>query len=79
MTDLVIISMHEKGFPQADMYADCGDMAADEFEAIGNAPDDFFTLRKGDTLEAAWRMARNRWPSAKIVEAADENESDEDC
>ena len=77
MTDLVIVSMHEKGFPQADFYEGCGDMGAMEFGALGKAPDGFFTMRRGDSLDAAKAKAAEHWPSAKIVEADDEEEDDE--
>lgn len=78
MSDLVILSMHDHGYPQADMYQGCGEMPAIEFEALGMAPDDFFTLRRIDTIADAWTKARERWPGAKIVEAADEADEDED-
>lgn len=77
MTDLVIVSMHEKGFPQADMYRDVAEMPAWEFEATGMAPDDFFTLKRGDTLADAMTKASERWPGAKIVEA-DDGDNDEE-
>ena len=76
LTDLVIVSMHEKGFPQADFYKDCGEMPADEFNWLGLSPDDFFTLAHGADLASAIRYARERWPTARIVES-DEDEDDE--
>lgn len=75
--DLVIVSMHDKGFPQADFYAGCGDMPADEFNACGMSPDDFFTLARGETLATAIERARREWPTARIVES-DEDEPDDD-
>lgn len=33
--DLVIVSMHFRGFPQADFYRGMGKVSADEFERIG--------------------------------------------
>lgn len=77
MTDLVIVSMHEKGFPQADFYAEAADMPTWEFEATGMAPDDFFTLGRGNTIDEAIDQARVRWPDAKIVQAAEDEEEDD--
>jgi hypothetical protein len=78
-TDLVIVSMHEKDFPQADMYRFCGGMDAAEFEALGCAPDDFFTMKRGDSLSMAQSLAAIRWPGAKIVIADDEDYEDEEA
>src|SRR5882672_7875571 len=40
--DLVLISEHEKGFWQADLYKEgCGIQSA-EWEIVGPSPDDFF-------------------------------------
>lgn len=76
MVDLVIVSMNAKGFPQADCYIDCGDMDANEFSCLGLSPDSFFTMRRGDTLDAAFAKARQEWPDAKIVPAEDEEDDD---
>lgn len=78
MTDLVIVSMHENGFPQADLYHDAGSIDASEFERLGLSPDGFFTMKRGDTLEATWRKAREKWPDAKIVEGESDDEDDDD-
>lgn len=71
MSDLVVISLHEKGFWQADMFRDASDLAPSEMEAIGLAPDSFFTLKRGASRHLAERRAREVWPDAKIV--LDEN------
>ena len=77
--DLVIVSMHERGFPQADFYQGMAKYDASEFERIGASPDSFFTMKTGDTLEQAFIKARKEWPNALIVPAAteDDEESDE--
>jgi hypothetical protein len=75
--DLAIVSMHERGFPQADLHLGCGTMSASEFNALGRAPDSFFTMKQGDTLEQAADKARRDWPQALVVPALDETE-DED-
>ena len=71
---LVIVSMHEKGFPTADFYFGLGAMPADEFEQLGAAPDMWFSMHKGDTLEAAKTKAAAKWPEAKIVVCEDDDE-----
>lgn len=77
MRDLVIVSMHEKGFPQADFYADAGDISADEFNMLGISPDSFFTMKRGETLEAAFAKARKKWPGANVMAAEPEEDDDE--
>lgn len=76
--DLVIVSMHEKGFPQADYYQGCGDMDAIEFRCLGKSPDGFFTMKRGDTLEAAFDKARKEWPAALIVPGETDDDEVED-
>jgi hypothetical protein len=66
MTDLVIISKHEKGFWQADLYRDTWEITPSDFEQMGLSPDDFFTLKRGESRIAAVHRARQKWPSAKI-------------
>ncbi len=78
MRDLVIVSMHEKGFPQADFYYGMGEMPQSEIEQIGPVPDIWFSLHRGDTLEMAKAKATAKWPTAKIVEAADEEDDEND-
>jgi hypothetical protein len=78
MKDLVIVSMHEKGFPQADYYQGFGDMPMDEFNSLGCAPDAFFTMSKCQPIEAAKAKAAAQWPNSVIVEGADEEEEIED-
>lgn len=78
MTDLVIVSMHEKGFPQGDLYIDCGDMPIEEFNELGAVPDGWFSLNKGMTLEDARAEATKRYPGAKIVDAEDEDDDEDD-
>lgn len=74
--DLVIVSMNEKGFPQADLYFGMADMPTDEFEACGMAPDGFFTMEPGDSLGTAYAKAQLTWPEAKVV-LADDDEPEE--
>lgn len=77
--DLVIISMHEKGFPQGDLHIGHGDTPADEFNCLGRAADGWFSLNRGATLEMARAHARKLYPEANIVDAkTDEDDDDED-
>jgi hypothetical protein len=66
MTDLVIISKHEKGFWQADLYRNAWEISPSDFEQMGLSPDEFFTLKRGESQIAAHYKARERWPDAKI-------------
>ena len=77
MADLVVVSMHEKGFPQADMYRGAAEIPADEFETIGMAPDDFFTMSKADSPHDAVIKAKERWPGAFVVTVLDDPDDDE--
>lgn len=76
--DLVIVSMHERGFPQADFYQGMAKYDACEFRCIGASPDSFFTMKRGDTIEQAFIKARKEWPNALIVPAEVEDDDVED-
>lgn len=67
MSDLVIISEHEKGFWQADFYKGGGEIPSAEWDEIGPAPDDFFTLKRGQTALDAMNKAQTRWPAAVVT------------
>ena len=76
--DLVIVSMHERGFPQADIYHGAATMDPTEFRCCGMSPDGFFTLSRGQTIEDAKAEAKKEWPSAIIVEAETDDEDHEE-
>lgn len=76
MTDVAVISFHEKGFWQGDLYLDASEWTRHDWEN-GPTPDDFFTMKRGENLSAAKAHAKERWPNADIREAA-EDEDDED-
>lgn len=79
MSDLAIVSMHEKGFPMVDLYVGYGETDPMEFEAISPSPDSYFTMKRGNTLEAAFAKAQHEWPDAKAVYAAeDDDDNDEE-
>lgn len=78
MADLVIVSMHEKGFPQADLYRGAAEIPAAEFETMGLAPDDFFTMSKGDAPHDAVLKAKARWPGAFVVTVLDDDDDEDD-
>jgi len=75
MGDVAVISFHEKGFWQGDLYRDASEWTWHDWEN-GNAPDDFFTMRKGSKLSEAEAVAKERWPDAEIREAEDEDDED---
>jgi hypothetical protein len=76
--DLVLLSMHEKGFWQADLYLNGCDIPAGEWEAIGPSPDEFMTMKKGTTLLDAMHRAGAKWPQARIDLAAEADDEDDD-
>lgn len=78
MSDLVIISMHERGFPMADYYQGHGETDPMEFERISPSPDGFFTMKRGDTIEATRHKAAAAYPGAVIVFAAEDDEDEEE-
>ena len=64
--DLVIISKHDKGFWQADLYRDGCAIPSADWEEIGPTPDAFFTMRRGQSSMDAMHKAQEKWPSALI-------------
>lgn len=66
--DLAVVSMHEKGFPQADLYV----LANADDDLEGETPDDFFTMKRGDTIEMACGRAKEKWFGATVVIAEDD-------
>ena len=77
MPDLAIVSMHEKGFWQADLYLDAGHLRGDEMEQMGLAPDGFRTFNIGGTSRDAVEWVVNNWKSAEIRIARDDEPDDE--
>lgn len=71
--DYAIISMHEKGFWQIDVY-----YRMDEPPVEGDTPDHFKTCRIGDPIEAAREWAKSWFPNAEVLIAEDEEPDDED-
>jgi hypothetical protein len=70
MSDIVIISLHERGFWCADFWQGYGDVPADEFEQIAPSPDGYLSR---PTMAEAESDARMTWPEARI-EFAQEDE-----
>lgn len=69
MTDLVIVSMNAKGFPQADIYLGHGETDPCEFRCIAPSSDGFIMLELGATLETVFAAAQDEWPRARVVYA----------
>ena len=61
--DLVLVSMNEKGFPQADLFLETNH----DDDLDGAAADQFFTMKRGDTIEAAVAKAKAKWPKARLM------------
>jgi hypothetical protein len=73
--DVAIVSLHEKGFWQADLF--CGAAEWDHWDWMdGTPPDAHFTLKVGQTREDAFARAREKWPGARAEDGyvADEDE-----
>ena len=62
--DLLIVSMHEKGFPQADFYPNGQHFMDTDWDAA--IPDAFLTGEIGESLAEFTARVGDRWPSAKI-------------
>lgn len=77
MPDMIVVSMHEKGFPCADLYR-CVD-GWDENDWDGAVPDAFFTMKRGDTLEQAAARAKMKWPGADVQICHEADDSDADA
>lgn len=77
LRDLIVVSMHEKGFPQADIYDGCGDMDITWFNCAGMTPDGFFTMEVGQSIADAMEKAKTGHPGAVVV-LGNNGEDDED-
>lgn len=74
--DLVVVSLHERGFWQADLYVDCAQYSGHDMELMGLAPDGFATFSMGGSREDAIERARTEWPDAEL-RVAEDDEDDE--
>jgi hypothetical protein len=72
-TDYAVISMHEKGFWQIDVY--CG---MDEPPVEGDVPDHFKTCRVGEPIDVARAWAKSWFPQAEVLIAEDDEPDEED-
>ncbi|MCK9549148.1 hypothetical protein [Aquamicrobium sp.] len=74
--DVVVVSFHEKGFWQGDLYVDARDWDDHDW-SNGAVPDGFFTMKRGCTEDEAVAKAEKTWPGARIdagLELCDEEE-----
>jgi hypothetical protein len=76
VADLAIVSLHEKGFWQADLYHDASHLRGDEMEQMGLCPDAFCTFKRGGNVEEASIWVKANWPQAevKVVEEIEDDE-----
>lgn len=70
MLDYVIVSMHEKGFWQADVY-----LSRERAPEDGDCPDGFTTFSKGASLDTVMEWTSNHYPVSSVHVLDD----DEDC
>lgn len=74
--DLVVVSLHEKGFWMADLYIGMN-APPDPRDWNDAAPDDFITMSVGGQPEQCVVRARVKWPGARIeFGVADDDEDD---
>jgi hypothetical protein len=78
MPNLAIISLHEKGFWQADLYLDASHLRGDEMEQMGLAPDGFRTFKRDGTEREAVEWVVNNWKDTEIRIATFANPDDDD-
>ena len=62
--DVAVISDHEKGFFQGDLYLGASDWDWHDWD--GASPDSFFTTTKTCSLEDAKKSAIKFWPNAEV-------------
>ena len=73
MKDYAIISMHEKGFWQIDLY-----WSLEEPPSEGDVPDHFKTCKTGDPIDVAKDWAKAWYPNAEVLITEDDEPEDED-
>ena len=76
--DLAIVSLHEKGFWQVDLYTEASHLSGDEMEQMGLLPTAFKTFKKGGDAQEAVNFAKKHWPQAVIEFAVEENVEDDE-
>lgn len=69
--DYAIISLHEKGFWQIDVY-----WGMDRHPEEGDVPDHFKTCKIGGSVDEAIQWARDWYMHAKVVVLDDEDDDD---
>jgi len=74
MKDYAVISQHEKGFWQIDVY-----WKMDEPPVEGDVPDHFKTCKTGEPMDAAALWAKTWYPNAEVLIVEDEEPDDEDA
>ena len=73
MKDYAIISMHEKGFWQVDVY-----WKLEHPPVEGDVPDHFKTFKIGQKFDAPVLWCSNWYPNAEVLMADDEDEDETD-
>jgi hypothetical protein len=73
--DTALVTLHEKGFWQADLFCGAVDWDDRDWED-GTPPDDFFTLKVGQSMEDAFARAREKWPGVQVSEGCEVEEDE---
>ena len=69
---IIVLSVHEKGFPVADYHVEPPEDAADEWFP----PDGFKTGRIGEPMADFRERCAQTWPGVEMVMAVEEGEED---
>jgi hypothetical protein len=73
MKDYAVVSMHEKGFWQIDVY-----WKLERPPEEGDVPDHFKTCKIGDPMETAIQWCRDWCMHAEVLIADDEEDEDDE-
>lgn len=73
MKDFAVISLHEKGFWQVDVY-----WKLEQPPEEGDTPDHFKTCKIGEPIDVALQWCKEWCAGAEVLIADDEDESDEE-
>lgn len=72
MKDYAVVSLHEKGFWQVDVY-----WKMEQPPIEGDVPDHFKTCKIGEDLQAPLLWCHNWYPNAEVLIADDEEDEDD--
>ena len=73
MKDYAVVSLHEKGFWQVDVY-----WKMEQPPVEGDVPDHFKTCKIGEDLQTPLLWCHRWYPNAEVLIADDEEEDDDE-